>query len=163
MEAAEVERIEREMTPYELERGKPMPDLIHGAVQANLSFELKLRYRADYRIASEVALATAPVGTTPDLIIYPALALDYEHREPRRADPPLCCVEIQSPSQSPEEMVEKVNLYFQFGVRSCWIVQPAMHGIFVYDRPGHYRFFHGEDLLRDEQLSIELPLASVFE
>ena len=161
--AVEVERIEREMTPYELERGKPMPDTIHAAIQMNLGAEIRMRHRQQYRILSELSLDTVPKGTTPDLALYPTFTLDYDHREPRRADPPLCCIEIQSPSQSPEEMVEKTNVYFQFGVRSCWVVLPAMRGIFVYDRPGHYQFFHGEDTLRDEQLGIELPLTAVFE
>lgn len=163
MEAMEIERIEREMTPYELERGKPMPDTIHALVQSNLNFELRLGFGKQFRILSELSLATTPTGTTPDLAIYPTFSPDYEHRQPRRADPPLCCIEIQSPSQSPEEMVEKTVVYFRFGVRSCWVVQPAMRCVFVYDRPGHYLFFHGDDILRDEQLGVELPLAAVFE
>lgn len=86
MEAAiEVERIEREMTPYELERGKPIPDTIHAAVQMNLGAELLVRYRKQYRIIlSELSLATTPAGTTTDLTVYPAFALDYDHRQPRR-------------------------------------------------------------------------------
>lgn len=151
-----------ELTSYELERGKPMPDTIHAAVQMNLGAELIVRYRKQFRILSELALATIPDGTTPDLAIYPAFALDYEHRQARRADPPLCCIEIQSPSQSPEEMVAKVRIYFGFGVGSCWVVQPAMRCVFVYDGPDHYAVFHGDELLRDEKLGVELPLAAVF-
>ena len=55
-------------------------------------------------------------------------------------------------------MVAKVKTYFQFGVRSCWVVQPAVQGIFVFDSPTHYRFFHGNDTLHDEILGTELPL-----
>ena len=163
MEAMEVERIGREMTPYELERGKPMPDTIHSLVQSNLIFELRPRFGPQYRVLSELSLATVPVGTTPDLALYPPFSPDYENRQPRRADPPLCCIEIQSPSQSLEEMVNKTGTYFQFGVRSCWVVAPAVQGVFVYEGPGRYLFFHGDDVLRDEQLGIELPLATVFE
>lgn len=35
--------IERELSPYEIERGKPMPTLIHGAIQLNIGFALKLK------------------------------------------------------------------------------------------------------------------------
>ena len=139
-----------------------MPDTIHAAVQANLCGEFFVRYRRQYRTLSELALATVPDGTTPDLAIYPAFALDYEHRTARRTDAPLCCIEIQSPSQSMEEMVGKVKTYFQFGVRSCWVVQPAVQCVFVFDAPGHYQVFHGDDVLRDELLGVELPLATVF-
>jgi len=151
-----------ELSSYELERGKPMPDTIHGAVQANLCGEFFVRYRRQYRILSELALATIPDGTTPDLAIYPAFALDFDNRAARRTDAPLCCIEIQSPSQSIEEMLAKVKIYFQFGVKSCWVVQPAVRGIFVFDTPAHYQYFHGDDTLRDDALGVELPLPAVF-
>ena len=49
---------EHELSVYEIERGKPMPNLTHGSIQMNIGFELKLNYSSLYRIASEVALAT---------------------------------------------------------------------------------------------------------
>lgn len=156
------------LSDYELDRGKPMPDTIHAAIQMNLGVELSIRYRQSYRILSELSLATIPDGTTPDVAIYPAFSLDYEHRSAKRTDAPFVCIEIQSPSQSnrdagPEEMIDKTGIYFAFGVKSCWIVVPAMRGIFVYDRPGHYEFFHGDAILHDPNLNIELPLGTVFE
>ncbi|WP_223654027.1 hypothetical protein [Hymenobacter psoromatis] len=83
-----MEAVVEEISIYELERGKPMPDMIHGLVQANLIFELKLRHRTEFRIASEVALATLPVGTTPDVVGFPASALDFENRPARNPTPP---------------------------------------------------------------------------
>lgn len=150
------------VSDYELERGKPMPNLIHGVIQANLVFELKLRYRENYHIASEVSLATLPDGTTPDVVVYPNFALNYEGEPAKRADAPLTCIEIQSPSQSNDEMVAKTRVYFQFGVQSCWIVVPAVRGVFVYDRPGHYSFFYEDDTLHDPNTGFELPLSAIF-
>lgn len=152
-----------QLSAYELERGKPMPDTIHAAIQMNLGVEIIVRYRHSYRVLSELSLATIPDGTTPDIAIYPAFSLDYAHRTAKRSDAPLACIEIQSPSQSNEEMVDKTGIYFDFGVKSCWIVVPAMKGIFVYDRPGHYTYFHGDDTLHDPTLTIEIPLSTVFE
>ena len=129
-----------QLTDYELERGKPMPDLIHGFIQANITGEMRLRYRQEYTLASEVALATEPTGSTPDVVIYEHFTPDYDHRPPRTSTPPLCCVEIQSPSQSMEEMIAKVKIYFGFGVRSCWLIQPAVRGVFVFDAPDNYGF-----------------------
>jgi hypothetical protein len=34
----------RELSQYEIERKKPMPTLIHGAIQFNIGFELKKKY-----------------------------------------------------------------------------------------------------------------------
>ena len=152
-----------ELSDYELERNKPMPDTIHAAIQSNLLFELKLRYRDTYRSLSELSLATLPDSTTPDVAIYPIFPLDYDHRTAKRTDAPLVCVEIQSPSQSTEEMVEKTHIYFRFGVRSCWIVLPAVQGVFVYDRPGNYEFFHSDQILRDPNVGIDVPLPVLFE
>ncbi len=158
-----MEAVVEQLTEYELERGKPMPDTIHGAIQMNLGAQLYIHYRQSYRILSELSLATLPDGTTPDLVVYPAFALDYDNRTAKRTDPPLTCIEIQSPSQSNEEMVDKTALYFDFGVRSCWVVVPALKGIFVFDRPGHYAYFHGDDTLHDPALNVELPLSPIFE
>lgn len=158
-----MEAVVEQLSPYELERGKPMPDTIHAAIQSNLVFELKFRYGEMYRTLSELSLATLPDGTTPDLAIYPAFVLDYEHRTAKRTDAPLVCIEIQSPSQSNEDMVDKTGVYFEFGVKSCWVVFPSLRGVAVYDRPGHYRFFQDNDTLHDPNLSIELPLSAVFE
>ena len=155
--------LEQELSTYERERNKPMPDTIHAAIQSNLLFELKLRYRETYRSLSELSLATLPDGITPDVAIYPAFPLDYDHRTAKRADAPLVCIEIQSPSQSTEEMVEKTHIYFDFGVQSCWVVLPAVQGIFVYDRPGHYEFYHSDQTLHDPNVGIDLPLPILFE
>lgn len=144
-----------------------MPNLIHGIIQANLTFELKMRYRSDYHIASEVSLATQPDGTTPDVVIYPNFKLSYENEPAKRSDPPTTCIEIQSPSQSnrdagPEDMIAKTRIYFQFGVTSCWVVLPSLRAIMVFDQPGHYQFFYHEDTLTDPVTGFELPLTAVF-
>ncbi|WP_373512468.1 Uma2 family endonuclease [Persicitalea sp.] len=153
---------EREISQYELERGKPMPRLIHGAIQFNVGFELKIKYPDRFRIASEVTLDTKPDGSTPDLVLYPAMPLDFKDDPARRSDPPLLVVEIQSPSQSSADMVVKLEPYFYFGVKSCWIIAPDFRAAFVYSDPFNYSFFHGSEVLNDASLDIEVNLAEVF-
>lgn len=152
----------RELSQYEIERKKPMPTLIHGAIQFNIGFELKLKYPNQYRIASEVTLDTKPDGSTPDLVLYPMSELDYKNDPSRRTDAPLLTIEIQSPSQSTKDMVSKLEPYFYFGVKSCWIVVPDLQAILVYDTPFHYTFFHNIEILKDTNLNIEISLAEVF-
>jgi hypothetical protein len=50
-----------------------MPTLIHGVIQFNLGIALNAGYSTQYRFASEVLLdkKPLPLGSTPDLIIYP--------------------------------------------------------------------------------------------
>lgn len=155
--------VEREISDYEIERGKPMPNLTHGSIQMNIGFELKLNYAALYRIASEVALDTAPNGTTPDVVVYPKRTLNFINETAKQSEPPLLTIEIQSPSQSNDEMIEKAYQYFAFGVKSCWIVFPAMKAVAVYSSPDHYTFFQHDEMLKDFVSDIEMDLKKVFE
>ncbi len=150
------------LSAYEAERGKPMPNLTHGAIQANLIIQLAISYGTHYRIASEVALATQPDGSTPDIVLYPARPLNFVNEVAKQTDAPLLAIEIQSPSQTPETFVEKTDRYFAFGVGSCWVVFPALKGIAVYSGPGQYNFFHDRDQLTDSTLGITIDLSKVF-
>ena len=152
-----------DVSEYERERGKPMPNTTHAIIQSNLVFELRSRYNEQYRALSELTLDTPPNGSTPDVVIYPFFEADFTKEYPaRRSDAPLVTVEIQSPSQSLDEMVDKAEIYFEFGAKSCWIIQPRIEGIFVFDQPNHYQFFHHDDVLVDPNFDIKLSLAAIF-
>jgi Uma2 family endonuclease len=153
----------KELSQYEIERGKPMPTLIHGAIQFNIGFELKTKYPNQFRIANEVLLATQPDGSTPDIILYPARNLDFNNDPSRRTDAPLLSIEIQSPSQSTKDMTSKLEPYFSFGIKSCWIVVPELKAVIVYDSPYHYDFFHEKEIVKDSVLGIEISVEKIFE
>lgn len=146
-----------------------MPNTTHSIIQSNLIVELRSRYHRQYRILSELTLDTLPKGSTPDVVIYSYFEINFTVEYPaKRSDAPLVCIEIaepplRSPSQSLDEMVDKANVYFEFGVKSCWIVQPRIKAVFVFDRPNHYQFFHYDDTLHDSNLGIEVPLPVVFD
>ncbi len=148
---------------YELERGKPMPTTVHAAIQTNIAAELRTRYRRQYRVLTEITLATQPKDSVPDVAIYPYFQLDYQHDTASRTDAPLVAIEIISPSQSLSQMIEKAGRYFAFGVMSCWIVIPDMKAIAAYSSPTEYHFFMGNDVVKDANLPVELPLELVFE
>ena len=155
--------IDKELSAYEIERGKPMPNLTHGAIQANISAHLIVNYGSKFRIASEVSLATIPDGTTPDIVIYPKRELNFVNEIAKQNAAPLVTIEIQSPSQSNDAMIDKAHQYFEFGVKSSWIVFPAMKGVAVYSGLDQYEFFHNDDVLKDHNLNIEIDLKKVFE
>ncbi len=155
--------VERELSPYEIERNKPVPNLTHGAIQANLIFELKLNYGNNYRVASEVSLAMLPQGSTPDIVLYPKRSLNFVNETAKQTEPPLLAIEIQSPSQSNEQMVEKAMQYFAFGVKSCWIVFPDLKSVAVYSDPEQSEIFQQGETLKDPVTKIEVELGKVFE
>ena len=104
-----------------------MPSLNHAAIQTNLGAEF-IRHR-DFRVLSELTLDIGGKSFTPDLSVYPRTPLDLRRDISRRADPPLLVVEIFSPQQGTQEVMDKVDAYFKHGIKSCWIVSPPMHSI----------------------------------
>ncbi len=148
---------------YIIDDIRPYHTTLSGAIKVNLGFELKSKISKLFRIVYSVTLATKPWNTTPDLLLYPQQTLDYKNDPSRREDAPLLAIEIQSASQSTKEMVEKLEPYFDFGVKSCWIVIPTLQAILVYDSPTHYEFYHEDEILKDKTLNIEIDLKKVFE
>jgi len=122
------------VTSYEQERGKPMPSENHGTVQANLIGEF-LKHR-EYRTISELSLELNGRPFTPDLCVYPRRPMDLRHDNIRRTDPPLVVVEIFSPTQGSQDVMEKVEAYLNSGVKTCWVVNPPQHVITIYSADG---------------------------
>jgi Uma2 family endonuclease len=151
-----------ELSDYELDRNKPMPSKNHAIVQSNIGFEVQLKYRETYRVMSEVKLNIPnDKDVVPDIAIYPRFAFDPLHDEVKMTEMPLCAVEILSPSQTNEELIEKVEKYFSVGVKSCWLVIPTFQIVSVFSDASTQRtFFKGE--LYDEVLDIRIDLDKVF-
>lgn len=151
------------LSPYEIERNKPMPSLNHALIQGNLIFELKLRYKDRYSSFSELSLDLSDWPSVPDLAIYPKMKIDLQNDVIAMTEAPLCVVEIISPTQSINELTAEARAYFKHGVKSCWIVIPPLSNIYVYSSPEEYQIFRSSDTLHDPVLDISFPLKEVFE
>ena len=150
------------LSQYEIERHKPLPSLNHSIVQLNLGSELRTRYKNRYRIASELSLDLSDWSSVPDICLYPFRPLDLQNDQVAVTEPPLCTIEIISPSQSLNELLYKAREYFQHGVQSCWIVLLPLGNIYVFSSPEKYEIFRATETLRDEKMDISIPLAEVF-
>ncbi len=150
------------VSDYEIERSKPMPSLNHASIQSNLIMEFAL-FRNKFRIVSELSLALAEWPSVPDICIFPKTPLNLREDVISVTEPPLCAIEITSPSQSTDQMRQKVEKYFQHGVQSCWIVFPALANIYVFSSPDDYEIYRAHETLQDTVLGILLPLKEVFE
>lgn len=151
----------RELTSYEQGRDKPLPSLNHGQLQFLLSGAL-LPYRNDFTIASELTLELGDLRVTPDLCVYPKLDIDYQRDVIRMTDPPLLAIEILSPTQSQQEVVNRIHGMLDAGVESCWLVQPATESITIFtgdEKPATV----STDMLRDPATDIEVDLTDIFE
>ncbi|TAK43493.1 MAG: Uma2 family endonuclease, partial [Saprospiraceae bacterium] len=108
-------------TDYETERNKPMPNIIHGTIQTKISVLLTIQYGDRFDFPNEVTLDTRPKATTPDICIYPKKNRSLKQVLAKETEMPLTTIEIQSPSQSPEDLVAKAwEYYFPAGVKSAW-------------------------------------------
>lgn len=117
---------------YELERGKEMPSINHAFLQSNLLVSLRREYDALYSILPELSISLLGVPVVPDISIYPKFAPNWRKDEIRSMTPPLVAVEIISPTQGGKEFEEKLQTYFDAGVKSVWLVQALTESITVF-------------------------------
>lgn len=144
---------------YEEERGKPMPSFNHAVAQLNLGVELAKN--RDLRTVSELTLELEGRDFTPDLSVYPRLRIDWRHDEIRRTDPPLTVVEIFSPTQGYQSIMEKVEVYFRNGVKSCWLLSPHLKTITILGADGKQWVFN-EGIARDPYTGLSADVGAVF-
>jgi Uma2 family endonuclease len=89
--------------------------------------------------------------------------LDVKEVEAKEKKPPLTTIEIQSPSQSFNEMMHKArDLYFPMGVKSAWIVVPEVKAIHVI-MPDDNHLYFSVGMLKGPATGIEIPVERVFE
>lgn len=153
---------EIELSDYEIERGKPMPNRIHGTIQLKLGALFYTQYAAQFQFVSELSLATTP-PSTPDLCVYPKKKLRLREVEAKETEMPLTTIEILSPSQTLEQLQEKAwNIYFPMGVKSAWIVVPELKAIQLLLPNDEQHLFYKE-ILTDPATGIQIPVEKVFE
>ena len=145
---------------YEQERGKPLPSLNHGVVQAKLSFALISAYQDQYVVGSEITLATEP-PLTPDLIVSSERQLDWLRDEIRVGEAPLTVFEIVTPSQSINEFIPRIESYFRFGVKSVWLVHPPFKQVVIF-RPDMELQVYNEGEVVDRALGFKIALSEIF-
>ncbi|MCB0519141.1 MAG: Uma2 family endonuclease [Lewinellaceae bacterium] len=153
---------EYKATDYETERNKPMPSFNHGSIQANLII-LLAAFRSKYRPVSELSLELSDWPSVPDVSLYPWKELDTMHDQIKVSEPPLCVMEILSPTQSLADLLAKAHSYFGHGVQSCWLVLPGLDNVYVFSSPDEYEIFKMGEKLQDKKLGIEFDVNGIFE
>ena len=157
-----MEILEETLSDYEIERKKPMPSLIHSFVQSNLIVEIKIRYKHIYTILSELNLALSDWDSVPDICIYPKMEINMQQDVIAMVEPPLGVIEILSPTQSLQTLIDKAHKYFSLNVQSCWLVIPSLKNIYVFSDKDNYEIFRENETLIDTKLNITFPLTEVF-
>jgi Uma2 family endonuclease len=151
-----------EISQYEQERGKPMPSKLHGHIQSTINILLGVGYWDRFSFFSELNLQLNGWDSVPDISIFPKMQFNYSQDEIRVAEPPLCTIEILSPTQSMQELISKAERYFVHGVKSCWLVIPGVKNIYVFSSPTEYQIFRDTETLHDPVIDVRLELSKVF-
>ena len=74
---------------------------------------------------------------------------------------PVAAIEIVSPMQVLQKVVEKIDVYIAAGIPSCWMVVPYPTTVTVYNANAEKFFIDGNII--DPVLGIELPMAQIFQ
>ena len=148
------------ISDYERERGKPMPSKLHSLAQKKLILALH-QFEPPYTVFSELTLQLEDREVTPDLSIYEAQEIDYLHDEVRLKEPPLLTIEIASPTQGVQALIDKAHFLLDQSVQSCWLVQPQLRTITVYSGNMESTTY-SQGTVADPNLDIEVTIEDVF-
>ncbi|MBF0239110.1 MAG: Uma2 family endonuclease [SAR324 cluster bacterium] len=137
---------------------KMAASVVHSAIQVNLSHEL--RKLSQYRIYSELSVMIDGNEYKPDVCVYPYRDIDWTHDLVKTEEIPLLAIEILSPKQMIQDVVDKVDVYLEAGVKSCWVIASFPRSIAVCEKQ-RVNYFSSGDLV-DEQLDIRITIDDIF-
>lgn len=135
------------------------PSLHHAYVSGNIiaalhSFET-------YSVFSELTLKFEKEYVA-DICLYPKRSINFASGDVIKVtDIPLLIVEILSPTQGTQEVLDKFVQYFQAGVQSCWLVIPVTQTVTVYSSMDQAKTFTDGDIV-DASLDITLSIHAFF-
>ena len=101
----------------------------------------------------------------PDVCLYPNTIIFNEVGDIlRMSDMPLLTIEVISPKQGLDDIINKFKAYFALQIKSCWLVIPPIKSITVYSQINNFKPYdvkHDPEVI-DEVLDIRLPLEKIF-
>jgi Uma2 family endonuclease len=98
----------------------------------------------------------------PDVCLYPKRKFHRPNDILKMSEMPLLAIEILSPKQGSYDILEKFKVYFALGIKSCWLVEPAIETVAVYSSLDK-RINFVRDKVVDDILGIQLPIVEIFD
>ena len=157
------------VSELEAEESVDMGSLNHSAIQVNLAFLLKRL--GTFSVYTELSLDTSRLDKNnykfkeeikPDVCIYPKRGLSRPYDIIKMSEMPLLAIEVLSPKQGLQEIVEKIDAYFALGIRSCWLIDPTTAIVVVYTTLENRKIFTAGEVV-DDIIGIRLPFDEIFE
>jgi Uma2 family endonuclease len=163
------------ITEFENEEYQEMGSLNHSVIQARLagSFFNDDKFTPAVELSLDISqldlnqfAIKAKDELKPDVCLYEShLGLSKPDDILRMSKMPLLTIEILSPKQTIDDILNKFKAYFALNVQSCWLVIPILESITVYSqRIDNFKLFEakGDTEVIDEGLDIRLPLQNIF-
>ena len=156
---------DEEVVPEELAE---LGSFNHGYIQIRLGVLLTMLDR--FTIVSELSLDTTQIinhelgqkqEVKPDLCLYPKRSVNWVDDEIRMTEMPLLAIEILSPAQSQQSLLDKIKLLFALGIQSCWLVNPGLKTVAVFSSPSEFESFSRGEII-DQALNISLAHEQLF-
>ncbi|MFZ4765169.1 MAG: Uma2 family endonuclease, partial [Roseimicrobium sp.] len=96
----------------EIEEDRPMPSRNHSRVAQRIGVLLD-RYSEKFDVHQQLSLQLGGWDSIPDIAVYPVgvLSMDLDTDEEEVSVPPLLAIEILSPKQNLQPLVEKVRRF----------------------------------------------------
>jgi len=163
------------------DEGVDMGSLYHGMTQANLTWLFASEEK--FAVITELSLEASLIDLTqfglkikdelkPDISVY-IVSPEYEQApavEKTDADiikvskMPDLAIEVLSPTQPVNALLRKFDAFFALGIKSCWLVMPALEEVRVFSKPRHYKIFDSQrdSEVIDEIMEIRQPIHQIF-
>jgi len=109
----------------------------------------------------EMTLDINGVDYIPDIAIYQRKKIDFLHDKIKSDERPLLVVEILSPKQAVNEVTEKIEIYLNAGIKSCWLVIPPTKTIIIFDDINH-PISYSTGIVMNSSLEIGIAVDDIF-
>ena len=111
----------------------------HSFVQARLARFLDSLDK--FNVFTELTIEINSNEYKLDVCLYPKFEIDYLEDNIKMTELPLLAIEILSPSQGFQELINKIKIYFTAGIKSAWLVMPFTKSIMVFSSFKNYEIF----------------------
>ncbi|MFY7788730.1 MAG: Uma2 family endonuclease [Thermoflexibacteraceae bacterium] len=136
------------------------PSRNHSYFQLNTGYSLKNQKK--FSVFSELSLLIDGKEYVPDIAVYPPMKINRSKDILKMTEMPLLAIEILSPTQGTQELLDKFEIYFAAGIKSCWLIEPAIGSVTVYENLDTFKTFV-EGIIVDRIMDIQLPFIEIFD
>jgi Uma2 family endonuclease len=136
-----------------------LPSFNHGYFQ--LSIGIALRQQEKFSVVSASSIEINGKEYIPDISVYPKRKVDRLHDIIKMTDMPLLAIEIISPTQGTLELMNKFDIYFEGGIKSCWLVDPLPGSVMVLNSPDQAQTFTSGEVI-DEVVDMRVLIDELF-